>query len=111
MANDNADSPISARKILKVFRSPRLAAALFNAQLIRGKAQIPLSVRLVGRIHLRKGGDVAFGNGVTLVGNVVPLEFVAHKGARISVGDHTFINYGTSIAAHKQIEIGRYCLL
>jgi acetyltransferase-like isoleucine patch superfamily enzyme len=112
IANDDADSSISARKILKVLRSPRLAAALFNAQLnIRGKAQIPLSVRLVGRIHLRTCGDIEFGNGVTLVGDVVPLEFVAHKGARILVGDHTFINYGTSIAAHKQIEIGRHCLL
>jgi len=27
------------------------------------------------------------------VGDVVPIEFVSHKGARISIGDHTFINY------------------
>ena len=52
-----------------------------------------------------------FGQGVTLVGDVVPIEFVSYKGSRISIGDHTFINYGSSITAYKQVSIGRYCLL
>jgi hypothetical protein len=64
------------RKALKVLRSPRLAAALINAQVrIRGKARLPLSVRLTGRIRLRGDGDLEFGQGVTLVGDVVPIEF------------------------------------
>ena len=75
IASDDAGSPTTARQILKVLRNPRLAAALFNAQLrIRGKARVPLSVRLVGRIHLRADGDVEFGQGVTLVGDVVPID-------------------------------------
>ena len=105
-------SRITVRKILKVLSSPRLAAALVNAQLrIRGKARVPLSVRLVGRIHLRADGDVEFGQGVALVGDVVPIEFVSHTGSRISIGDHTFINYGSSITAYEQVKIGRHCLL
>jgi acetyltransferase-like isoleucine patch superfamily enzyme len=56
-------------------------------------------------------GEVEFGNGVSLVGDVVPIEVVCHKGARISIGDHTFINYGSSFSAHKNIKIGRHCLL
>jgi hypothetical protein len=72
---------------------------------------VPLSVRLTGRIHLRGDGDVEFGRGVTLVGDAVPIEFVSHKGARISTGDHTFINYGSSISAYKQVKIGCHCLL
>ena len=100
------------RKALKALRNPRLAAALINAQVrIRGKARLPLSVRLTGRIRLRGDGDVEFGQGVSLVGDVVPIEFVSHKGARISVGDHTYINYGSSISAYKQVKIGRHCLL
>jgi acetyltransferase-like isoleucine patch superfamily enzyme len=100
------------RKALKVLRSPRLAAALVNAQVqIRGKARLPLSVRLTGRIRLRDKGDVEFGQGVTLIGDVVPIEFVSHKGACISIGDHTFINYGSSISAHKLVKIGCHCLL
>jgi tetrahydrodipicolinate N-acetyltransferase len=111
-ASDVAGLPITARKILKVLRNPRLAAALLNAQLrIRGKARVPLSVRLIGRVRLRADGDVEFGQGVTLTGDIVPLEFVCYKGARISIGDHTFINYGSSIAAYKQVKIGRHCLL
>jgi acetyltransferase-like isoleucine patch superfamily enzyme len=101
-----------ARKILKVLRNPRLAAALFNAQMcLRGKAKVPLSVRLYGRMYFRAGGDVQFGTGVCMVGNVVPLEMVAYRGSRISIGDHTFINYGTSITAYKNVAIGRHCLL
>jgi hypothetical protein len=75
VASDDAGSPITARKILKVLRNPRLAAALVNAQLrIRGKARVPLSVRLIGRVRLRGEGDVEFGQGVSLVGDVVPIE-------------------------------------
>jgi acetyltransferase-like isoleucine patch superfamily enzyme len=54
---------------------------------------------------------VELGHGVTLTGNIVPLEFLSYTGARISVGDHTFINYGSSISAYKQVKIGRHCLL
>jgi maltose O-acetyltransferase len=100
------------RKAVKILRNPRLAAPLINAQVrIRGKARLPLSVRLTGRIHLRGDGEVEFGQGVTLLGDVVPIEFVSHKGACISIGDHTFINYGSSISAYEQVKIGRHCLL
>jgi maltose O-acetyltransferase len=100
------------RKIAKVLRSPRLTAALINAQLqIRGRARLPLSVRLTGRIRLKGHGGTEFGHGVTLSGDVVPIEFVSYRGACISIGDHTFINYGSSISAHKRVKIGRHCHL
>ena len=123
MMNDGqtawGNSPVSdggsrtlLRKVAKVLRNPRLAAALINAQLrIRGKARLPLSVRLTGRIRFKSNGYVEFGQGVMLIGDVVPIEFVSHKSACISIGDHTFINYGSSISAHKLVKIGRHCLL
>jgi hypothetical protein len=62
-----------------VLCNPQLAVALLNAQLkIRAKARLPWSVRLYGRIYFRAGGDVEFGDGVTLVGTVVPIEIVSH---------------------------------
>lgn len=77
IASNDAGSPITAR-ILKVLRNPRLAAAIFNAQLrIRGRARVPLSVRLYGRFRFRADGDVEFGQGVCLVGDVVPIEIVS----------------------------------
>jgi acetyltransferase-like isoleucine patch superfamily enzyme len=100
------------RKVLKVIRDPRLAAALVNAQVqIRGKTRVPFSLRLFGRISLRGSGDVEFGQSLTLVGDVVPIELVSHPGARIAIGDHTFIKYGSSISAYKHVKIGRHCLL
>jgi acetyltransferase-like isoleucine patch superfamily enzyme len=100
------------RKALKLIRDPRLGAALINAQIqIYGRARVPWSVRLFGRVRLRGNGEVELGRSVTMVGDVVPVEFVAHQGARISIGDHSFINYGTSISAYKHVEIGRHCLI
>ena len=111
-ASDDAATTFTTRKVLKVLRDPRLAAALLNAQLrIRGKARLPLSVRLFGRICFRAGGDVELGNGVCLMGNVVPIEIVSNKGSRISIGDHTFINSGASITAFLQVKVGHHCLL
>jgi maltose O-acetyltransferase len=105
-------TPVLFQKFLEVIRDRRLAGALINAQLrIRAKARVPISVRLFGRIRFKGDGRVEFGRSITLVGDVVPLEFVAHPGARISIGDHTFINYGSSISAYKHVEIGRHCLI
>jgi acetyltransferase-like isoleucine patch superfamily enzyme len=102
----------AARKILKVVCDPYLAAAILNAQVrMRSKASVPLSVRLHGRVYFRAGGDVKFGDGVCLVGTVVPVEIVSHPGSRISIGDRTFVNYGASIIAHREVSIGRDCLL
>jgi len=112
MVGNSGHSRTFLRKAVKVLRNPRLAAQLINAQVrIRGKARLPLSVRLTGRILLKGDGDVEFGQGVALVGDVVPIEFVSHNGACISIGDHTFINYGSSISAYNQVKIGCHCLL
>jgi SAM-dependent methyltransferase len=55
-------------KILKVLKSPRLAAALVNTQLsLKGKTRLPLSARLTGRIRLRGDVDVEFGQGVAMI--------------------------------------------
>src|ERR1700687_4747263 len=100
------------RKLLTVMKSPRLTVALLNAQLrLRVGTTVPLSVRLHGKIRMSGGGHLVLGNGITLVGNIVPIEFVSHKGACIRIGDHTFINYGSSISAHELVSIGRHCLL
>jgi acetyltransferase-like isoleucine patch superfamily enzyme len=111
-AGDDPRSSTAIRKIVKVLCNPQLAVALLNAQLrIRAKARLPLSVRLYGRIYFRAGGDVEFGDGVSLVGTLVPIEIVSHEGSHISIGEHTFINYGASITAYREVRIGRHCLL
>jgi hypothetical protein len=75
---------------------------VLNAQLpLRGKAKAPFSVRLRGRVQLSGYGELVLGEGVSLNGTVVPIELVTYTSGRIEIGNHTFINYGSSIAARR----------
>jgi acetyltransferase-like isoleucine patch superfamily enzyme len=86
--------------------------SVLNAQLrMRRKARVPLSVRLQGRVYISGCGDVVLGKGVSIVGTVVPVEFVTYASGRIEIGNHTFINYGSSIAARASVQIGSHCHL
>jgi maltose O-acetyltransferase len=83
-----------------------------NAQLrLLGKAKVPFSVRLQGRARVSGGGAVVLGEGVSLVGTVVAVELVTYTAGRIEIGDRTFINYGSSIAARALVQIGSNCHL
>jgi maltose O-acetyltransferase len=83
-----------------------------NAQLrLRGKAKVPFSVRLRGRIAVFGGGEILLGEGVDLTGTVVPIELDTYSTGRIEIGQQTFINYGSSIAARSLVKIGSYCHL
>jgi maltose O-acetyltransferase len=85
---------------------------IMNAQLrLRGKARAPLSVRLRGRVQLSGCGELVFGEGVSLNGTVVPIELITYTSGRIEIGNHTFINYGSSIAARASVKIGQHCHL
>ena len=86
--------------------------SILNAQLrMRRKASAPFSVRLRGRVHISGCGEVVLGEGVSIVGTVVPVELVTYISGRIVVGNHTFINYGSSIAARVSVQIGSHCHL
>jgi acetyltransferase-like isoleucine patch superfamily enzyme len=85
---------------------------IMNAQLrLRGKARVPFSVRLRGLAQLVGSGEVVLGEGVSLNGTIVPIELVTYASGRIEIGKHTFINYGSSIAARASVKIGSYCHL
>jgi acetyltransferase-like isoleucine patch superfamily enzyme len=85
---------------------------IVNAQLrLRGKTRVPFSVRLQGRVQLSGDGELVLGEGVSFNGTVVPVELVTYASGRIEIGNHTFINYGCSIAARASVKIGSYCHL
>lgn len=85
---------------------------IMNAQLrFLGTARAPFSVRLRGRAHVSGSGEVVLGEGVSLNGTIVPIELVTYESGRIEIGEHTFINYGSSIAARVSVKIGSYCHL
>ena len=85
---------------------------IMNAQLrLRGKARVPFSVRLRGRLQYSGCGEVVLGEGVSFDGTVVPVELATYESGQIEIGNHTFINYGSSIAARASVKIGSYCHL
>jgi len=85
---------------------------VMNAQLrLLFKAKAPFSVRVRGRLRLSGSGEVVLGEGVSLNGTVVPIELVTYDSGRIEIGEHTFINYGSSIAARVSVKIGSHCHL
>lgn len=87
-------------------------ANIVNAQWrLLWRAKVPLSVRLKGRVHVSGKGELILGEGVSIVGTVVPVEFSTYENGRIEIGEHTFINYGSSIAARTSVKIGAHCLL
>src|SRR5688572_23442607 len=48
---------------------------IVNAQWhLRGKATVPLSVRLQGSLHVSGNGKLVLGEGVSFAGTVVPIE-------------------------------------
>jgi carbonic anhydrase/acetyltransferase-like protein (isoleucine patch superfamily) len=64
------------------------------------------SARVIGKVRLRTGGGhVSIGDRVLLEGTILPIE-LASWGAPLSIGDGTYINYGTNISARAGVSIG-----
>jgi nucleotide-binding universal stress UspA family protein len=55
-------------------------------------------VRLLRKVRSKGSGDIALGEGVTLAGTDVPLGLIVYPDAQLVIGDHTFINCGSSIS-------------
>jgi acetyltransferase-like isoleucine patch superfamily enzyme len=88
------------------------SARILNAQVqLLGRAHVPLSVRLHGRVSVFGEGELILRYGVSLVGTVVPIELGTYDDGRVEIGEHTFINYGSSITARSSVKIGAHCLL
>jgi acetyltransferase-like isoleucine patch superfamily enzyme len=79
---------------------------------LRGCDRLPWSVRLRGRVRVEKyGGRIEIGDRVRIEARTIPVEMVAWRDAVIDVGSGTFINYGVSLSAHRQVSIGRDCMI
>ena len=62
--------------------------------------------RVYGRPRIANRGAIVIGNKFQFFSTTVPSEMVAHAGGRIEIGNDVFVNYGTSISAHKLVRIG-----
>lgn len=102
----------TAVKLLREHRFRLLttnAAQVLHARWALRKATKVGSVRLNGKARVVNRGTMTFGDRVRLEGETVRLEFVAWEGSNLSIGESTFINYGTNISTFASVKIGRDC--
>jgi len=67
--------------------------------------------RLYGRCAVANDGYISIGDRLLMYGATVRCELATHGGGRIEIGDRAFLNYGTSISAHRLVRIGDGCLI
>ena len=102
--------PHRLRRLVRALRTPQGFFWRLNAQVrFRGRARVPFSTGLRGRVQVERAGEIVLGERVFLRATVAPVEFVTKPGGRIEIGDGTFINYGASITAYQSVRIGRDC--
>jgi acetyltransferase-like isoleucine patch superfamily enzyme len=77
---------------------------------LRHATRLGKNVRVWGRpfIH-HNGGQMLIGDRVRLVSHVAALELGVSSGGTLDIGESTYINYGSSIAASKLVRIGPRC--
>ena len=93
-------------------RSPGKAVQVLRARWqLRRCDVVPLNVRLRGRVKVENYGRIEIGDRVRIEGVMLPVEMVAWKGARLSIGSGTYLNYGVSLSAHREVTIGENCLI
>lgn len=68
-------------------------------------------IRLWGKPSVNVQGRLIIENRVRLVSTITPIELDASGDGTIEIGEFTFINYGTSIAAKRLVKIGKKCLI
>lgn len=88
----------------------REACAVLRAQWhLRGAGRVPPTVRLYGRPMVNNAGTLLVGDRVRLSATVATTELAIGNGATLTIGEQTFINYGTSISASESVTIGPRC--
>jgi acetyltransferase-like isoleucine patch superfamily enzyme len=89
----------------------RLAIPHLRARWQLRKATRVGTARLWGRARVINHGTMNIGDRVRLDGTTVRLEFVTFSNAELTIGEGTYINYGTNISATERVSIGRNCAI
>jgi len=98
--------------LIRTFREPGNAFQVLKARYqLRRCSTVALSVRVRGRVFVENHGDMSIGERVRIDGRMNPVEIVAWQGSRLTIGSGTFLNYGVSLSAHREVRIGRDCLI
>jgi maltose O-acetyltransferase len=98
-------------RIRRAWRARGDALAVLRARLaLRRCNRVPWSVRVRGRVIVQNYGRIELGERVNIDAATVPVE-LASFGGPLTIGEATYINYGTTISAHTAVTIGAGCLI
>lgn len=84
-------------------------AALNARWALRGADSVGPRVRLRGRIALHNAGRMVIGDRVQLISTIATLELVTERGATLTIGERTLVNFGCSLVATGNVSIGAHC--
>jgi acetyltransferase-like isoleucine patch superfamily enzyme len=90
-----------AQRLAREVRGRRLARQVTGGQGLRAERDVRV-------VRLSPSGTVVVGPGVLLAHGV--RLHLRDAGARLEIGDGTFLNYRTEVIAHERVTIGRGCL-
>jgi maltose O-acetyltransferase len=96
------------RQIRPLLRKAREGTAARRQ--LRRVTSLGKQARVRGRVFVQNDGQIHIGERVHFVATTVPTELVAFKGAELTIGPRTFVNYGCSFAATARVVIGADCL-
>ncbi len=96
----------------KFFSLLRAVGPVAAARFYLRKAELRgMKIRIWGRPVVRIKGRLVVEDRVRLVSTITPIELAVEQDGTIEVGENTYINYGTSIAAYQHVKIGKNCLI
>lgn len=96
-----------ARGSIRQYILPLLRAHWY----LRGATSLGKRVRVWGNPWVENHGNLKIGNRVRIRSTVARIELYVDNLGSLEIGNGVFINYGTSIAASKSIQIGENCSL
>ena len=110
----NRATPLSAL-VTKTTRFVResVSAALF----LRTCDRVGSHPRVDGVLRVHNEGHIVLGDDVRLISKWAPIELSTRRGATITIGSGSSINYGTLVSASKgvtignRVMIGNYCVI
>jgi len=79
--------------------------------LLRSCNAVGAGARVVGRVRVDNRGSIAIGDGLVMISKFLPIELVAGSGAKIELGDHVWINFGSVVAAKQLVKIGHRVMI
>ncbi|HEX6348730.1 MAG TPA: DapH/DapD/GlmU-related protein [Candidatus Dormibacteraeota bacterium] len=79
----------------------------------RHRSRVGARTRLVGRAHVFvcRDAEVVIGERVLMMSNFARSVFAIFPGAKLEIGDRTYLNYGLDLAVTRLVSIGADCLI